>query len=185
MFIAIVAALTMVVGGSTGATTVPNQLTPPKCSHVSAHKWNVLVRTERKLDGHSTHRIARHRVCVLEYKAFKRHVQEVRADCLREARNQGGVASNYGKGDGFMGGPLACGGTLTEGTMGAAHKYLPCGKKIWFKYGSRVQLGRVVDRGPFVGGRVWDLTPAMAGALGNWGNGSVLAGSHNCWFRTR
>jgi hypothetical protein len=82
-------------------------------------------------------------------------------------------ASWYGPG--LYGGQLACGGTLTPGTMGVAHKSLPCGSKVTFKHGRRSVRVRVIDRGPYVGGREYDLTAATAQRLGFEGHGAVLA----------
>ena len=58
--------------------------------------------------------------------------------------------------------PLACGGTLSTGTLGVAHKTLPCGTKVTFKRGDRTVRVPVIDRGPYVGGREYDLTAATA-----------------------
>ena len=70
-----------------------------------------------------------------------------------------GHASYYGPG--LYGGALACGGRLTPSTVGVAHKTLPCGTKVTFNYGSRTVTARVVDRGPFIAGRDWDLTTGL------------------------
>ena len=44
------------------------------------------------------------------------------------------------------------------GTLGVAHKSLPCGTKVTFRYHGRSVTVPVIDRGPYVGGREWDLT---------------------------
>jgi rare lipoprotein A len=52
--------------------------------------------------------------------------------------------------------------------MTAAHRTLPCGTKVRVtnkKNGKSVTV-TINDRGPFVGGRVIDVTPAAARALG-------------------
>ncbi|HYI18705.1 MAG TPA: septal ring lytic transglycosylase RlpA family protein [Solirubrobacteraceae bacterium] len=82
-------------------------------------------------------------------------------------------ASWYGPG--FYGQRTACGQTLGYGTLGVAHKSLPCGSKVTFKKGRREVTVRVIDRGPFVGGREYDLTGATARRLNFGGHGSVLA----------
>ncbi len=74
------------------------------------------------------------------------------------------VASYYGPG--LYGGALACGGTLQPGTMGVAHKTLPCGSKVTLRYHGRSVTVRVIDRGPYVGGRDFDLTAATKSRLG-------------------
>lgn len=73
----------------------------------------------------------------------------------------------------LYGSPLACGGTLGYSQMGVAHKSLPCGTKVTIRYHGRQVTVPVVDRGPYVGGREWDLTGATARALGFSGVGVV------------
>ena len=73
-------------------------------------------------------------------------------------------ASWYGPG--LYGNRLACGGVLGSGTLGVAHKSLPCGTRVTFRYRGRSVTVPVVDRGPFVGGREWDLTSATKQRLG-------------------
>jgi hypothetical protein len=68
------------------------------------------------------------------------------------------AASYYGPG--LYGGALACGGTLEPGTLGVAHKWLPCGTKVRLRYRGRSVTVPVVDRGPYVAGRDFDLTEA-------------------------
>jgi rare lipoprotein A len=70
-------------------------------------------------------------------------------------------ASWYGGGGG-----LACGGELTSETLGVANKTLPCGTIVTLRYGSRTVRVPVVDRGPYVAGREFDLTEATKRALG-------------------
>jgi hypothetical protein len=64
------------------------------------------------------------------------------------------------------GGALACGGTLTNSTLGVASKTLPCGTIVGLRLGRRAIRVPVVDRGPYVAGREFDLTPATKRALG-------------------
>jgi hypothetical protein len=71
------------------------------------------------------------------------------------------------------GGSLACGGYLTSYTMGVASRTLPCGTLITLRYGGRSVRVPVVDRGPYVAGREYDLTEATKRALGFEGVGQV------------
>ncbi len=73
------------------------------------------------------------------------------------------VASWFGPG--LYGNPLACGGTLTPSTNGVAHKSLPCGTRLTVCYRRRCARTRVVDRGPFVSGRTFDLAAGLARRL--------------------
>jgi rare lipoprotein A len=64
------------------------------------------------------------------------------------------------------GGELACGGALTSATMGVANKTLPCGTLVTLRYDGRSVRVAVIDRGPYVAGREFDLTEATKQALG-------------------
>jgi hypothetical protein len=75
------------------------------------------------------------------------------------------------------GGSLACGGSLTSSTMGVANKTLPCGTLVTIRYGGRMVRVPVVDRGPYVAGREFDLTEATKDALGFGGVGQVWSTS--------
>jgi rare lipoprotein A len=77
---------------------------------------------------------------------------------------RGAVASWYGPG--FYGRKTACGQRMTRTLLGVAHKRLPCGAEVAISYEGRSITVPVVDRGPFVRGRSWDLTAATAKALG-------------------
>lgn len=70
------------------------------------------------------------------------------------------VATWYGPG--FWGNRTACGQTLKKGTVGVAHKKLPCGTKVTIGYRGRFVRTRVIDRGPYAHGASWDLTQAAA-----------------------
>ena len=79
-------------------------------------------------------------------------------------------ASWYGPG-----GSLACGGSLTSGTLGVANKTLPCGTMVTLHYGNHTVRVPVVDRGPYVAGRDYDLTPATKARLGFGDTGTLWA----------
>jgi rare lipoprotein A (peptidoglycan hydrolase) len=69
--------------------------------------------------------------------------------------------------------PLACGGTLQVGQAGTANKTLPCGTQVLFRLNGRETTVPVIDRGPYVAGRDFDLTAATASALRFDGLGTV------------
>lgn len=73
----------------------------------------------------------------------------------------------------LYGSPLACGGTLRPEQLGVANRTLPCGTQVTLRYRNRSITVPVIDRGPYVGGREWDLTGATARALGFDGVGVV------------
>lgn len=78
-----------------------------------------------------------------------------------------GSVSWYGPG--FYGHRTACGKALTTSLIGVANRTLPCGTLVTFRNpanGRTVTLP-VVDRGPYVAGRQWDLTGGACLALGH------------------
>ncbi len=81
------------------------------------------------------------------------------------------LASWYGPG--LFGNALGCGGTLKTGSLGVANKSLPCGTKVTFRHNGRVLRVPVIDRGPYVGAREYDLTAATARKLGFSGHGPI------------
>jgi hypothetical protein len=80
-------------------------------------------------------------------------------------------ASWYGPG--FYGNRTACGQTLGANTLGVAHKSLPCGTRVTFRYRGRSITVPVIDRGPYAAGREWDLTGATKRRLGFGSTGTV------------
>ncbi len=76
------------------------------------------------------------------------------------------VFTDYGLG-------LACGGVLGRDQLGVAHKTAPCGTLITFTYAGRSLTVPVIDRGPYIVGREWDLTGATAAALAFPGLGQI------------
>lgn len=96
------------------------------------------------------------------------------------AHAESGIASVYGGSDGYCGKPVAAGGVLDCKALTAAvcaldgcdwHK-----RGTWLPFGTMIKVRnrasgksiavKIVDRGPFVKGRIIDLTPAAAMALG-------------------
>lgn len=75
-----------------------------------------------------------------------------------------GIASWYGSTS--AGATTACGLPLLRWTLGVAHRTLPCGTPVALYYKGRTIVVPVIDRGPFVPGRNWDLTQAAHTALG-------------------
>jgi rare lipoprotein A len=65
----------------------------------------------------------------------------------------------------LYGNHLACGGTLQPTTFGVAHKALACGTKVRLCV-KRCVTAPVIDRGPYVAGRTFDLTAPVKNAIG-------------------
>jgi len=68
-------------------------------------------------------------------------------------------------GPGLYGNHTACGQTLRPGTIGVAHRNLPCGTAIKFSYHGHSLVTRVIDRGPYTRGNAFDLTNGARRAL--------------------
>jgi rare lipoprotein A len=74
-----------------------------------------------------------------------------------------GMASFYGNESGSQ---TASGQRFNQNAMTCAHRSLPFGTKLRVTYGDRSVVVTVNDRGPFVHGRVLDLSTAAARAIG-------------------
>src|SRR6185312_10145738 len=115
-----------------------------------------------------------------------RHISrapEARGDSWRDANaamtpSQGtghsfsGVASFYGNESGHQ---TASGQRFNENAMTCAHRSLPFGTKLRVSHGGRSVIVTVNDRGPFVRGRVLDLSTGAARVLGISGLGQITA----------
>ena len=78
-------------------------------------------------------------------------------------------------GPNFYGQHTACGQILTTTLLGVANRTLPCGTLVTFKnpVNGRTITVPVVDRGPYVSGRQWDLTYATCRYLDHCYTGSM------------
>jgi rare lipoprotein A len=139
------------------------------------HGWSTLAQTRTRAGGRFRLRyVPRHTLSELVRLRFAgdsydlaSHRRLGRLDAYRLAE-----ASWYGGG-----GNLACGGSLTSATMGVANKTLPCGALVTLRYDGRSVRVPVVDRGPYVAGREFDLTEATKRALGFGDTGEVWSTS--------
>jgi hypothetical protein len=146
----------------------------------NGHGWNTVARTKTGKNGvfHTSFRPR-------SLGRFKLRVRLVGPSTATassihiSAKRQRGVVRVYRPtnaswyGPGLLGGRTACGGTLNSTTLGVANRTLPCGTKVTFHYRGRTVTAKVIDRGPFVGGREWDLTPATKAKLGFGSTGTV------------
>jgi hypothetical protein len=78
-------------------------------------------------------------------------------------------------GPGFYGNRTACGYAMTRSLIGVANRSLPCGTRVTFRNpdNGRVVTARVVDRGPYVSGRDWDMTAGLCLALDHCYTGTI------------
>ena len=138
---------------------------------LSSHGWRTLAHTRTGAKGRFR----------LRYMPLRTASEQVRLRFAGDAEDLGAhrrlgrlsvyrlaEASWYGGG-----GELACGGELTSATMGVANKTLPCGTEVTLRYDGRSVQVAVIDRGPYVAGREFDLTEATKQALGFGGVGEV------------
>ena len=75
-------------------------------------------------------------------------------------------------GPGLYGNRTACGQRLGTGTLGVAHRSLPCGTKVSILYRGRTITVPVIDRGPYSSAD-WDLTAETAERLGFSGKETI------------
>jgi rare lipoprotein A (RlpA)-like double-psi beta-barrel protein len=79
----------------------------------------------------------------------------------------------YGRG--FYGSGTACGQVYTRTILGVAHRTLPCGTLITFRNpanGRQITVP-VIDRGPYVAGRQWDMSRGLCDYLDHCYTGSI------------
>ena len=84
------------------------------------------------------------------------------------ARTFSGMASYYGNESGRE---TASGVRFNENSMTAAHRSLPFGTRLKVTHAGRSVVVTINDRGPFVRGRVLDLSTGAARAIGLSGQG--------------
>jgi rare lipoprotein A len=83
-------------------------------------------------------------------------------------RSFSGMASYYGNESGSK---TASGQRFNQNAMTAAHRTLPFGTKLRVTHGGRSVVVTINDRGPFIRGRVLDLSTGAARAVGLTGAG--------------
>ena len=67
----------------------------------------------------------------------------------------------------------ACGEAFTSRLQGIAHPTLPCGVKVYILFRGHEVLTEVVDRGPTVPGRDFDVTKGLADRIGLHGTQTI------------
>ncbi|MBQ8103958.1 MULTISPECIES: septal ring lytic transglycosylase RlpA family protein [unclassified Afipia] len=87
---------------------------------------------------------------------------------IGSGRTFSGKASFYGNESGSK---TASGQRFNQEAMTAAHRTLPFGTRLKVTHGSRSVVVTVNDRGPFIKGRVLDLSKGAARAVGLTGRG--------------
>lgn len=93
------------------------------------------------------------------------------ASMISAATAEQGVASWYGPG--FHGRRTASGERFNQNAMTCAHKRYRFGTLLRVSFRGRSIVCRINDRGPYVRGRIIDLSKAAARALNMGGTGHV------------
>jgi rare lipoprotein A len=94
---------------------------------------------------------------------FWRNANAAFAPTSGSGRSFSGMASFYGNESGSK---TASGQRFNQNAMTAAHRTLPFGTKLRVTHGSRSVVVTINDRGPFIRGRVLDLSTGAARAVG-------------------
>jgi hypothetical protein len=156
-----------------GAVSSPQQGRVVTLQERHGRRWLALARTRTAAGGRYTLRFTPHALGSLPLRV------QFGGDQVNAAAHRRIAAVNvyhlagaswYGPG-----GTTACGEALTSSTPGVANKTLPCGTIVTLHLGNRTVRAPVIDRGPYVAGREYDLTPATKAALGFGDTGEVWA----------
>jgi rare lipoprotein A len=125
--------------------------------------------------AHRHHHLAHARTGDTETASWGSSWRDANASVARSSgsgRSFSGVASFYGNESGSR---TASGEHFNQNAMTCAHRSLPFGTKLRVSHGDRSVVVTVNDRGPFVRGRVLDLSKGAARVLGLGGVGRVTA----------
>src|ERR1700730_7581926 len=140
--------------------SVPSSTTKEGTPHMLARKLGYLAVTGSLLFSCATVAEAKHR---------SRHSHRSSHSTEQSSSGTSGIASVYAsKRDGYAGGRSASGERVHSGALPAAPRSLPFGTmvRVTNRRNNKSVVVRINDRGPFVRGRVIDLTPAGASAIG-------------------
>jgi peptidoglycan lytic transglycosylase len=109
------------------------------------------------------------------HRHHRHHAHHAQASSWRDANASvggghsfSGMASYYGNESGSK---TASGARFNQNAMTAAHRTLPFGTRLRVTHGGRSVVVTINDRGPFIRGRVLDLSTGAARAVGLTGAG--------------
>jgi rare lipoprotein A len=140
--LALLAATVLIAGSTTGA---------------SAHRYH-----------HHHHYFHRHHHHHASNGGSWRNANAMIVPSSGSGRSFSGMASFYGNESGSR---TASGQRFNQNAMTCAHRSLPFGTRLRVTHGGRSVVVTVNDRGPFVRGRVLDLSTAAVRAVGIAGSG--------------
>lgn len=128
--------------------------------------------TEASAKSRHHHRASHHHRHHAQYDAGAtpdwRNANASMTSSVGTGRSFSGMASFYGNESGSR---TASGQRFNQNAMTAAHRSLPFGTKLRVTHGGQSVIVTINDRGPFVRGRVLDLSTGAARAIGLTGAG--------------
>ncbi len=164
--------------GAGGSATVRGALLPRLRGRVVTvdglvhRRWRVLARSRTQASGHFRVRVGIGELGAVSLRvrfAGDRRNGGVRARVGSLRRFRATLASWYA----LYGSPLACGGRLATNSSASRTRRCRVARSVTLRYHGREVTVPVIDRGPYVGGREYDLTGATARRLGFEGVGVV------------
>jgi rare lipoprotein A len=156
-------AATLVLGGSISEASAKSRHHHGQRHHVHHRHYGHHVSKASPLDANAS-----------IPSLFESAVQAPVRALASAGRSFAGMASYYGN---EAGSRTASGQRFNQGAMTAAHRSLPFGTKLRVTHGNRSVVVTINDRGPFIRGRVLDLSKGAASAIGltSRGVGRVVA----------
>ena len=139
-------------------------------SEASARSYRHHYRHHQFHRHHHHHHVGRHHAGLSSWRDANASINPTSGT----GRSFAGVASFYGNESGSR---TASGQRFNQEAMTAAHRSLPFGTKLRVSHGGRSVIVTINDRGPFIRGRVLDLSTGAARAIGltSSGVGQVVA----------
>ena len=154
----------MLTGAFACALAIGQDIRPSSAHALPAHAHSVHAGSAHAHLAHtpSAHAYSAHAKHSSDHAPHDTHTADAGDAHAAGSYSGAGVASVY------SGGHTASGEHMTAGGMTAAHRTLPFGTSVTVvnSRNGRIVIVRINDRGPFVRGRIIDLSPAAARAIG-------------------
>jgi rare lipoprotein A len=144
-------AATLLIGGS---------VTEASAKSRHHHHRHHVARHHQQVAKHRHHHVAK---AAAGASASSWHDANAATSASGTGHSFSGVASFYGNESGSQ---TASGQRFSENALTCAHRSLPFGTKLRVTHGGQSVVVTVNDRGPFIKGRVLDLSTAAARAVG-------------------
>jgi peptidoglycan lytic transglycosylase len=148
--------------------SMPGVRTRPRTTVAMIAATLLLGGTVSEASAHSRHHHHHHLASHLAWRDANASV----GPSSSAGRSFAGIASFYGNESGSR---TASGQHFNQNAMTAAHRTLPFGTRLKVTHGDRSVVVTINDRGPFIRGRVLDLSKGAARVIGLPGVGRVVA----------